>query len=135
LLTVCVTELERTNVIDILQKLIGGTLQTLAAATHVTELAYDDVTSIDYLKARFCLTGDFVFGTRTRCEGAIKSRGGIPGKSVTKALRYLVVGSLGSPEWKHGSFGGKIEKAMQYKRDGCPILIVHEQCWTSSLGV
>jgi hypothetical protein len=36
-------------------------------------------------------------------------------------------------EWKHGSFGTKIEKAMEYKRGGCSILVVAEACWTRSL--
>ena len=129
-----VTEAERTALADTLQKLIGGSLQTLAAATHVTELAFDDLDLIEYPASKFCLTGDFVFGTRSRCEGEIKKRGGTPCKAVTKTLRYLLVGSLGSPEWKHGSFGSKVEKAMAYKQNGCPILIVDEQCWTRSLG-
>jgi NAD-dependent DNA ligase len=130
-----ITESERTALTEILQKMIGGSLQTLAAATHVTELAYDDLDLIEYTDAKFCLTGDFVFGTRSRCEGEIKKKGGTPCKAVTKALRYLLVGSLGSPEWKHGSFGSKVEKAMAYKQNGCPILIVDEQCWTRSLSV
>jgi hypothetical protein len=29
-----------------------------------------------------------------------------------------VIGDLASREWKHGSFGTKIEKAQKYKRDG-----------------
>lgn len=43
---------------------------------------------------------------------------------MTKKLDYLVVGGLGSLEWKHGSFGTKIEKAMQHKRAGVPLFIV-----------
>jgi hypothetical protein len=44
-----------------------------------------------------------------------------------------VIGSLGSPEWKHGSFGTKVEKAMKYKQAGLSILIVPEECWATSL--
>jgi hypothetical protein len=52
---------------------------------------------------------------------------------LNKKLTYLIVGGLGSPEWKHGSFGTKIEKAMQYKRQGLGIMIVHEDNWAQSL--
>lgn len=69
----------------------------------------------------FCLTGDFVYGPRRFCEERIKTLRGTVLSNVTKKLRYLVIGSLGSPEWKHGSFGLKVEKAMKYKRDGMPI--------------
>lgn len=128
-----ISEAERTHLVDTLQKLIGGALDELAASTHVTQLAFDDAPRIEFPGALFCLTGDFVFGPRNVCEATIEKRGGMVGKSVTKKLRYLVVGGLGSAEWKHGSFGTKLEKAMSYKRDGANILIVHEDQWASSL--
>lgn len=128
-----ITEPERAHLVETLQKLIGSTLEDLAASTHVTQLAFDDVPRVDFPKSLFCLTGDFVFGPREVCIAAIEKRGGTTGNSVTKKLRYLVVGGLGSPEWKHGSFGTKIEKAIRYRRDGVGILIVHEDRWASSL--
>lgn len=127
-----VTESERVHLVDTLMQLIGGSLDELAAQAHVTSLAFDDVDKIKFADARFCLTGEFVYAPREKCTAAIESRGGIVG-GVTKKLSYLVVGGLGSPEWKHGSFGTKIEKAMQYKREGMPILILHEDIWASSL--
>lgn len=127
-----VTEGERKHLVDTLTQLIGGSHDELAASTHVSGLALDTVERVDFVNASFCLTGDFIYAPREKCVMAIEQRGGIVG-GVTKKLRYLVVGGLGSPEWKHGSFGTKIEKAMQYKRDGFPILIVHEDIWVSSL--
>ena len=108
-----ITEAERTHLLQTLQHLIGGTLDELAASTHVTRLAFDDVTRVDFPGSRFCLTGEFVYGPREACVKAIERRGGTVG-SVTKKLRYLVVGGLGSVEWKHGSFGTKLEKAIRY---------------------
>ncbi|MGE0358104.1 MAG: BRCT domain-containing protein [Burkholderiales bacterium] len=127
-----VTEAERTHLIDTLTQLIGGSLDKLAESTHVTGLAFDDVSRVAFGGARFCLTGEFVYAPRDVCAVAIESRGGVVG-GVTKKLNYLVVGGLGSSEWKHGSFGTKIEKVMQYKREGVPILVVHEDTWASSL--
>lgn len=128
-----VTEEERKHLVDALQQLIGGALEDLASSSHVTNLVFDDVPHIAFPGSHFCLTGEFVFAPRTKCETAITSRGGVISSSVTKKLRYLVVGGLGSPEWKHGSFGTKIERAVKNRRDGLPVLIVHEDRWASSL--
>jgi NAD-dependent DNA ligase len=85
----------------------------------VSELPIDRVEGIEIREKLFCFTGDFVFGPRKLCEQAIEVRGGsISG--VSKKLHYLVVGGLGSAEWKHGSFGTKIEKAIQHKLVSCP---------------
>jgi NAD-dependent DNA ligase len=122
-----VTDDERAYLVGELQRLIGGDAQTLAAATHVTELAFDELTAVQFNGMTFCLTGDFVYGPRDRCSARIEKEGGEISQSVTKKLHYLVVGSLGSPEWKHGSFGTKIERAMKYKDSGHGISIVREK--------
>ena len=80
----------------------------------------------------FCFTGKFVFGPRSLCEQAIQSCSGLVG-GITKKLNHLVVGSLGSPEWKHGSFGTKIDKVVQYRTGRLPLRIVHEDIWAGSL--
>ncbi len=128
-----VAEDERTYLIKTLEMLIGGHLDCLADTPKVNELALDKIIGITFPNALFCLTGDFVYAPRPKCEGAITTRGGLVNKAVTKNLNYLIVGGLGSDEWKHGSFGTKITKAIEYKRAGCPILIVHEDVWASSL--
>ena len=128
-----ITELERAHLSAVLQMIVGGTLDELAESTHVCSLALDEVPSIDFAGRRFCLTGDFVFGPREVCAAAIERRGGEVWPGITKKLNYLVVGGLGSKEWKHGSFGTKIERALQYRDSGVPLLLVHEDVWASSL--
>ena len=128
-----ISETERAHLVETLRQLIGGRLEELAASTHVSELVFDEVATVIFSGSMFCLTGDFVFAPREVCEKEIEKRGGQVGKNVTKKLQYLVVGGLGSAEWKHGSFGTKIEKAIQYKREGLPIWIVHEDKWASHL--
>lgn len=128
-----VTSEEREHLVELLQQLVGGTLETLAESRHVIDLAFDHGASVAIPSSTFCLTGDFVFATRAHCESVIESRGGIVSKSVTKKVAYVVVGGLGSAEWKHGSFGTKIEKAVAYRDSGLPIRIVHEDQWASAL--
>jgi NAD-dependent DNA ligase len=128
-----ITDDERKYLVKTLQQLIGGALDELAESTHVTELAFDDVSAVEFEDASFCLTGNFVFGPKRVCKSFIEERGGVVTSSITKKLNYLVIGGLGSSEWKHGSFGTKVEKAMDYKNKGVPILIVHEDLWANSL--
>lgn len=128
-----ITDDERAHLVTTLQELIGGRLEELAASTHVSQLALDDVKAVTFPGFAFCLTGDFVYAPRSVCEREIEARGGVVGKGVTKSLHYLVVGGLGSPEWKHGSFGTKIEKAIHYKKSGVPLFIIHEDAWASCL--
>ncbi len=128
-----VTEEERAHLVQTLQQLIGGTLNELAASTHTTQMLSYDTAPVEFSQAMFCLTGDFAFAPRSRCEQEIVTRGGIVKSSVSKKLRYLVVGGLGSTEWKHGSFGTKIERAMELKRGGAVIVFVHEDHWTKCL--
>lgn len=128
-----ITAAEREHLAYTLQMLVGGTLTELAESTHVSQLPIDPVDVIDFGDKQFCLTGEFVFGPRSICAAAIERRGGTITNGITKKLNYVVIGGLGSPEWKHGSFGTKIEKAMQYKREGVPMLIVHEDVWATSL--
>lgn len=128
-----VSDDERKYLLETLQKLIGGTLEELQQTTHVSELMLDDVPSVNFAGHTFCLTGEFVFAPRSLCAEAIERRGGKVATAVSKKLNYLVVGGLGSPEWKHGSFGTKVEKAMALKRAGASLLVVHEDRWANSL--
>jgi len=129
-----ITSAERLHLIETLQDLVGAPKADLAARSHVTELAYDDVPQIRFPGSTFCLTGDFLYGSRDSCAAAITKRGGLFVGRITMQLGYLVLGSLGSPEWKHGSFGTKIEKAMEYKQRGLPIKVIREQTWSAALG-
>lgn len=128
-----ITSEERDYLTQTLQQLIGGTPEEMAAPSHVTELALDREALVTIPDSTFCLTGEFVYAPRTVCEETTLKHGGRVAGSITKKLSYLVVGGLGSKEWKHGSFGTKIEKAIEYKRNGLPILIVHEDQWAAAL--
>jgi NAD-dependent DNA ligase len=80
----------------------------------------------------FVFTGKFAYGPRRVCEAEVLTRGGQVGNYVTLQTSYLVIGSVGSRDWIHSSWGRKVEKAMEYT-DLCPIAIVSEQHWASYL--
>lgn len=75
----------------------------------------------------FLFTGTCVYGTRKQCQIAIESLGGINAKSVTKTLNYLILGTYVTDSWAHETYGRKIEKAMNYRDEGMPIVIVTEE--------
>lgn len=62
----------------------------------------------------FLFTGKFDFATRTRCEQAVRERGGLvpEDKEVSHLIDYLVVGTKGSARWKHEAYGANIEAAV-----------------------
>jgi hypothetical protein len=48
-------------------------------------------------------------------------------------VNFLVVGNLGSEDWIHSSFGRKIERAVELRRE-CPTLaIINEDHWARAL--
>jgi NAD-dependent DNA ligase len=61
----------------------------------------------------FSLTGNFEYGTKSLVESEIVKRGGRVHDGMNRDINYLVVGNFGSKDWKHNSWGTKIEKAVK----------------------
>lgn len=80
----------------------------------------------------FLFTGTCAFGTRKQCQDATESLGGINAKNVTKDLNYLVLGTYVTDSWAHETFGRKIEKAVAYRDQGVPLVIISEEHWASA---
>lgn len=130
-----VTEEERQHLASTLTKLVGGILDEIATAPTINMLAMDEVDTVHFAGRRFCLTGDFAYATKGKCEALIEGLGGEVFSSVSKKTNYVIVGGLGSAEWKHGSYGTKIAKAMELKLTGIPLLVVHEDAWVRAIRV
>lgn len=128
-----ITEEERSHLVDTLNMLIEDRLEDLAEQVDLTELWFDEVGLIRFDKARFCLTGNFVYGPKTICETAIERRGGKITPSVSNDAQFLVVGALGVDEWRDGGLGAEIEAAMRLRAQGEPVKIIPEDCWVAQL--
>lgn len=86
----------------------------------------------------FMFTGVFEFGTRERCEQAVRERGGLVvprEKEVSYLIDYLVVGSKGSTRWKHEVYGAKIETAVVERHIHGKPAIINEEHWRACLRV
>lgn len=73
-----------------------------------------------------CFTGTSSRATRKEIAESINAYGGKFNNNVTKKTRYLVVGDEGNPCWMFACYGRKVEKAVQLRKQGLPIQIVHE---------
>jgi len=74
----------------------------------------------------FCFTGTSERSTRSGIAEIISSLGGNFHKSLRNDTHFLVIGSKGNPCWAYACYGRKVEDAVQRRRDGQKIVIVHE---------
>lgn len=128
-----VTDDERRHLVDTLKLLIEDRLDDLVEQVDLTELWFDEVGLIDFHDARFCLTGNFVFGPLNVCKTAIEQRGGSVSPSMGATEQYLVIGALGVDEWRSGGLGAEIERAMKLRAEGKPVKIISEGSWVTHL--
>jgi NAD-dependent DNA ligase len=82
--------------------------------------------SITYPGKGFVLSGQFAYGRKNLVIDVIESKGGVVHTNVRRSTDYLLVGSFVSEGWAHGSYGRKIEAAMEGRAAGHGIAIVSE---------
>lgn len=81
---------------------------------------------IDFTDKTFCFTGASTKATRKDFENLIPSVGGNFSKTVTKKIDYLIVGSNGNPCWAYCCYGRKVEQAINLRKKGSKVIILHE---------
>lgn len=83
---------------------------------------------IIFQNKNYLFTGNLIYGSRSKAQNKVIELGGNCLKSITLKTNYLVVGSLGSEDYKFSRFGTKIEEALMYNREkGAKIDIIKEQ--------
>lgn len=75
---------------------------------------------------QFAFTGESSRGKRSEIAEIIQSLGGKFIDGVSSKTDVLIVGDNGNPCWTYACYGRKVEKAMQLRRKGKNILIVHD---------
>lgn len=89
---------------------------------------------IDFKGKRFVFTGNLIYGNRSKCAEETRKLGALVDSGLTLKTDYLVVGVQADDKWKHGSKGGKIVKAMDYReRPECNLKIVSGIAWATWL--
>jgi NAD-dependent DNA ligase len=74
----------------------------------------------------FCFTGTSYKYTRSEFSKLIKQLGGEVVNSVSGKLDYLIIGADGNPCWAYACYGRKVEKAVELRKTGSRLLLVHE---------
>ncbi|MEN6630031.1 MAG: BRCT domain-containing protein [Sulfuricella sp.] len=129
-----VTPDERASLLASLQQLSGNQFaDTGASAPAAPAAPIDEDASIFFSNMTFCFTGNFHYGTRANCERAVLKLAAMPVDNVTGKLDYLVVGAIVAESWANGTYGRKIEAAMQRReRYGQPTIISESQ-WVKAM--
>lgn len=128
-----ITPEERIHLESTLVELIGGRFAEDGTVPDGSTALPIDRNEVVLLKGKsFCFTGQFLFGTRKKCELTVMEKGGRV-QSVTRKLDFLVVGELASKEWKYSAHGTKIESAIEMRKAGSAIKIVNEAQWLSAV--
>lgn len=126
---------DRTDLHILLTKLVGGTVSVVIGDNDTaTTLPLDNPAPVlcwpDHV---YVFTGRFAYGTRASCEREVVHRGGTCEKNITLRTTVVVIGTFGSRDWKHSTFGGKIQKAVRLRTEGSGLQIVGENHWARAL--
>lgn len=81
---------------------------------------------ISFTNSVFCLTGQSHKYSRKEFGNLIQDLGGVFSPSITKKVQYLIIGPEGNPCWAYACYGRKVEKAIEMRKKGHLIMLVHE---------
>lgn len=81
---------------------------------------------ISFSGSTFCFTGASSKFTRSEFTEIVGRLGADVLGGVSAKLNYLVIGANGNPCWAYACYGRKVEKAVELRKQGKRIVIVHE---------
>lgn len=130
-----IDEAERADLHALLAALVGGTASLVLGYEAATTLPLDAPAPLicwgpDEV---YVFTGRFAYGTRADCEREATSRQSACERNVTRRTSFLVVGTFGSEDWAHSSYGRKIQRAVDLRKSGFALRIVGEDHWATAL--
>lgn len=101
------------------------TTAPLAEAGTIVGLCAVDP-EITFAERAFCFTGKSPKFNRNEFAEIVQSLGGTFLGNVSNKLHYLVIGAEGNPCWAYACYGRKVEKAVELRKAGARVVIVHE---------
>jgi hypothetical protein len=132
-----IDEAERLELQELLASLVGGTASLLLGYEGATTLPLNSPPPLICWGPDECyvFTGRFAYGTRGDCEREVAKRGCTCAGNVTRRTSFMVIGTFGSRDWVHSSYGRKIQRAVELRSAGFPIRIVGEDHWANALTI
>lgn len=82
--------------------------------------------TVEFDGKTFCITGILKHETKDKLKEKIEALGGLPVDSVTKKTDYLIVADNENPAWAFSCYGRKVEKAVNMRKEGHRITLIHE---------
>lgn len=74
----------------------------------------------------FSFTGSSRKYTRSQMEEQVLALGGKIANIISKKINYLVIGAAGNPCWAYACYGRKVEQAVELRKAGYKLQIIHE---------
>ena len=122
---------EREHLGLLMSRLTGVVPGVADAEALATRLPVDDpAPDVVFKKKKFHLTGNFIFGSRDKCENTVRALGGNCQAKPNSKTDFLVIGALGSAEWAHSPFGEEVTAVMGFRAKGAATSIISEEHWT-----
>ncbi len=127
-----ITDEERKQLIGHLSSLCSIYDEQTAAKLHA---AAEDSPLLNYLAVdphisfegkRFCITGESTSYTQAELAAMLINLGAEVTTSVSRKTDYLIVCDGKNPCWSYACYGRKVEKAMQLRKQGIQVMLVHE---------
>ena len=81
---------------------------------------------IEFSGSKFCFTGASTRYTRDQLSQTVGRLGGEVVPSLSAKVKYLIIGAEGNPCWAYACYGRKVEKAVELRKAGVRVVIVHE---------
>ncbi len=138
-----VTTDERTDLLAFLKDICGNDYHETGSTddSDGSSIPFDRG-PIAFAGQNFCLTGTFATSSRANAAKKIIALGGTihdrikpynENQYTNFCTNYLVIGTGGSQRWVHGSYGRKIEEAIELKEQNKPIKIISEKQYFTAM--
>lgn len=111
--------------VSITDNKIAKTVIDNIQGTKITGICTSDP-QVDFDGRTFCFTGISKHAPRKEIAAKIEELGGIFKSGITNNTDYLIVGDNDNPCWAFACYGRKVEKAINLRKEGKNISIIHE---------
>ena len=105
------------------RKTISGSLVRTEAGLGAICAACPEVR---FAGMKFCFTGESSRFSREELFSTVERLGGTVVSAVSGKVNFLVIGSEGNPCWAFACYGRKVQKALDLRKEGARIMLVHE---------
>lgn len=113
-------EYSKIETVDIAQKIENETSNILISGICTID------PQVEFKGKSFCFTGIAKRSPRSELISVVNNLGGSYIDNVSKNTDYLIVGDNGNPCWAFACYGRKVEKAIELRKKGQKVSIIHE---------